>query len=51
MRATAKYMAVALALFVVQVLMGALTAHSTVEENSFFSFDLAAILPYSVTRT
>ncbi len=51
MRATAKYMGVVLALFVVQVLLGALTAHYTIEGNSFFGFNLPEILPYSVTRT
>jgi nitric oxide reductase subunit B len=51
MRATAKYMGVVLALFVVQVFLGALTAHYTVEGDSFFGLDLAGILPYSVSRT
>ncbi len=51
MRAVGKYMGVVLALFGVQVLLGALTAHYTVEGDSFFGLDLASILPYSVTRT
>ena len=35
----------------VQVLLGALTAHYTVEGQSFFGFPLAEYLPYSLTRT
>ncbi len=50
-RAVAKYMGVVLALFVVQVGLGALTAHYTVEGDSFFGFDLTQFLPYSVSRT
>jgi len=51
MRATAKYMGVVLALFLVQTFLGALTAHYTVEGNSFFGLNLQEILPYSVSRT
>ncbi|MEZ6186839.1 MAG: nitric-oxide reductase large subunit [Planctomycetota bacterium] len=51
MRAVGKYCAVVLALFVVQVLLGALTAHYTVEGDAFFGLPLAEWLPYSVTRT
>ena len=51
MRAVAKYAGVVVALFVVQVLLGALTAHYTVEGQSFFGIPLGEILPYSVTRT
>jgi len=51
MRATVKYMGVVLALFVVQVSLGALTAHYTVEGDSFFGINMAEFLPYSVTRT
>jgi nitric oxide reductase subunit B len=51
MRAVAKYVGVVVALFVVQVLLGALTAHYTVEGQSFFGIPLANILPYSLTRT
>ena len=48
---SAKYLAVVVALFVVQVLLGALTAHYTVEGQAFFGFPLAEYLPYSLTRT
>ena len=51
MRAIAKYLAVVVALFVVQVLLGALTAHYTVEGQSFFGIPMANLLPYSLTRT
>ncbi len=51
MRAVAKYAAVVVALFVVQVLLGALTAHYTVEGDAFFGISLSGILPYAVTRT
>ena len=51
MRAVAKYVGVVVALFVVQVLLGALTAHYTVEGQAFFGFPLAELLPYSLTRT
>lgn len=51
MRAVAKYVAVVVALFVVQVLLGALTAHYTVEGNAFFGIPIANLLPYSLTRT
>lgn len=51
MRAVAKYLAVVVGLFGVQVLLGALTAHYTVEGQAFFGFPLADYLPYSLTRT
>jgi len=51
MRAVWKYAAVVIALFVLQVLLGALTAHYTVEGDSFFGIPLARWLPYAVTRT
>jgi nitric oxide reductase subunit B len=51
MRAVGKYCVVILGLFVVQVLLGALTAHYTVEGDAFFGLPLADWLPYAVTRT
>ncbi len=51
MRATAKYVGVVIAVFGVQVLLGALTAHYTVEGQSFFGLPLARWLPYALTRT
>ena len=51
MRATAKYFWVVIALFVVQILLGAITAHYQVEGQQAYGFALADILPYSLTRT
>ncbi|MCP3916344.1 MAG: nitric-oxide reductase large subunit [bacterium] len=51
MRAVGKYCAVVVGLFVVQVLLGAVTAHYTVEGRAFFGFPLGEWLPYAVTRT
>lgn len=51
MRAVGKYLGVVIALFVVQVILGAVTAHYTVEGNGFFGFPLSEWLPYTVTRT
>ncbi|HEU4992201.1 MAG TPA: nitric-oxide reductase large subunit [Luteimonas sp.] len=51
MRATAKYFWVVLALFVVQILLGAITAHYQVEGQDAYGYPLANVLPYSITRT
>ena len=51
MAATLKYFWVVCALLVVQVIMGAVTAHFGVEGTGFYGLDLANILPYSVSRT
>ena len=51
MRATAKYFWVVLALFLVQILLGAITAHYQVEGQDLYGFELAEVLPYSLTRT
>jgi nitric oxide reductase subunit B len=51
MRALGKYLGVVIVLFVVQVLLGALTAHYTVEGDSFFGLPIASILPYAISRT
>ncbi len=51
MRATGKYLGAVIALFVVQVALGALTAHYTVEGQALFGLPLAKWLPYSLTRT
>ncbi|WP_140908684.1 nitric-oxide reductase large subunit [Cognatiluteimonas lumbrici] len=51
MRATAKYFWVVLALFLAQILLGAITAHYQVEGQQAYGFALAEILPYSITRT
>jgi nitric oxide reductase subunit B len=51
MRATAKYFWVVLALFVAQILLGAITAHYQVEGQDAYGYPLANVLPYSITRT
>jgi len=51
MRAVGKYALVVLALFVLQVGLGLLTAHYTIEGDGFFGLPLARYLPYAVTRT
>lgn len=51
MKATLKYFWVVTALIVVQIVMGAITAHYGVEGNGFYGFPLAKILPYAISRT
>src|SRR5690606_4563836 len=51
MRATAKYFWLVVALFLVQILLGAITAHYQVEGQEAYGFALAEILPYSLSRT
>lgn len=51
MKATCKYGLTVIGLLFLQVILGALTAHYTVEGTSFFGFPLAKVLPYAATRT
>ncbi|MBN8799069.1 MAG: cbb3-type cytochrome c oxidase subunit I, partial [Stenotrophomonas nitritireducens] len=51
MRATAKYFWVVIALFLTQILLGAITAHYQVEGQQAYGFALSDVLPYSLTRT
>jgi nitric oxide reductase subunit B len=51
MRATAKYFWVVLALFLLQILLGAVTAHYQVEGQQAYGFALSDYLPYSLSRT
>lgn len=51
MKATLKYFWVVAALIVVQVSLGAITAHYGVEGDGFFGIPLDKWLPYSVART
>lgn len=51
MRATAKYFWVVLALFLAQILLGAITAHYQVEGQEAYGFALSEWLPYSLSRT
>ena len=51
MRATAKYFWLVLALFLVQILLGATTAHYQVEGQQAYGFAISQYLPYSLTRS
>jgi len=50
-RATVKFFFVVAALWVVQVALGAITAHYGVEGSGFYGIPLDRWLPYAVTRT
>jgi nitric oxide reductase subunit B len=50
-KATVKYFFVVAALWVVQVALGAITAHYGVEGSGFYGIPLDRWLPYAVTRT
>jgi nitric oxide reductase subunit B len=50
-KATLLYFLTAIALFVIQIGMGAVTAHFTVEGTYFFGIPLGKILPYAAART
>ena len=51
MKATRKYFFAVIGLMLLQIGMGALTAHYAVEGQSFFGMPLAKVLPYVVSRT
>ncbi|MEO7200708.1 MAG: nitric-oxide reductase large subunit [Dokdonella sp.] len=51
MRATVKYFWVVMALFLVQIVLGATTAHYQIEGQEAYGFALAEILPYTITRS
>jgi nitric oxide reductase subunit B len=50
-RAVGKYFVTAIGLFLLQILLGGITAHYAVEGQNFYGIPLSEILPYSVTRT
>ncbi len=50
-KATLIYFLVAVLLFIIQIGMGAVTAHFTVEGTHFFGIPLGKILPYAAART
>ena len=50
MRATAKYFWVVIALFLAQILLGAVTAHYQVEKD-FYGVAISEVLPYSLSRS
>lgn len=51
MKATRKYFFTVIGLILVQIGMGAVTAHYAVEGRAFFGLPLGEILPYVVSRT
>ena len=51
MRAVGKYLWLAAALFGLQILLGAVTAHYAVEGQELYGLPLADYLPYALTRT
>jgi nitric oxide reductase subunit B len=51
MRATAKFFWLVLALFLTQILLGAITAHYQVEGQDAYGFAISDLLPYSLTRS
>lgn len=51
MLAVKKYIWVVNILIIIQVTAGVITAHYGVEGDAFYGFDLAKILPYSISRT
>lgn len=50
-KATVKYFLIVTLLFLLQIVMGIITAHYGVEGGGFYGFPLADYLPYVVTRT
>ena len=50
MRATAKYFWIVIALFLAQILLGAVTAHYQVEKD-FYGMAISEALPYSLSRS
>ena len=50
-KATLKYFWVVSALFVVQIILGIITAHYSVEGQALYGIPLADWLPYSISRT
>jgi nitric oxide reductase subunit B len=50
-KATVKYFFVVVAMWVVQVALGGIVAHYSVEGGGFYGIPLAKWLPYSIART
>lgn len=50
-RAVLKYFLVISLLIGLQIVLGVLTVHYTVEGHAFFGFEIAKFLPYSISRT
>jgi len=50
-KAVLKYYLIISFLIALQVILGIITVHYTVEGQGFFGYDLSSFLPYSITRT
>ena len=50
-KAVLKYFIIISILIGLQIVLGIITAHYTVEGQAFFGYDLSRILPYSISRT
>lgn len=50
-KAVGKYLFVAVALFIFQILIGGVVAHYTVEGQKFYGLNISDYIPYSLTRT
>ena len=51
MQACKKYFWTAIALFLLQITMGGITAHYAVEGHAFYGVNISDIIPYAITRT
>jgi nitric oxide reductase subunit B len=51
MQAAAKFFWVLLGMFLLQIMLGTITAHYQVEGQFFYGVNLSEVLPYSLTRT
>lgn len=51
MQASVKYFVTAIALFLAQVFLGAVTAHYAVEGQQFYGYNISELIPYALTRT
>ena len=51
MKATTKYFITVIALFLAQVMLGAITAHYAVEGQEFYGYNISEFIPYALTRT
>ena len=51
MQATTKYFVTVIALFLAQIVLGAITAHYAVEGQDFYGIPIAELIPYALTRT
>lgn len=51
MKAAATYFWVLLGMFLLQLLLGSITAHYQIEGQHFYGVNISEILPYSLTRT